>query len=176
MSAAIAASPAAQRLPVWRDPAEWAKTTNVVAILIALSLPWSTSLVGIFSFIWLAAVAPTLDFRLFLQSLKRPISALPIALFVLALIGTLWSDASWGARLYAMGPVAKLLVLPFLCPVLRTHPPLLQQLAPRRSSLHCRTINSRSHRSQHLLSRARRQECHTMTVRYCWTILAKVDL
>ena len=53
------------------------------------------------------AVAPTLDFRLFLQSLKRPICALPIALFVLALVGTLWSDASWGARLYAVGPVVE---------------------------------------------------------------------
>ena len=74
------------------------KRADILAVLIALSLPWSTSLVGIFSFFWLAAVAPTLDFRLFLQSLKRPICALPIALFVLALVGTLWSDASWGAR------------------------------------------------------------------------------
>ena len=106
--------PASPPLPAWRDPAAWARAADIFAVLIALSLPWSTSLVGIFSFIWLAAVAPTLDFRLFLQSLKRPISALPIALFVLAAAGTLWSGASWGARLYAVGPVAKLLVLPFL--------------------------------------------------------------
>jgi len=106
--------PASPPLPLWRDPAAWAKAADILAALIALSLPWSTSLVGIFSIIWLAAVAPTLDFRLFLQSLKRPISALPIALFVLALVGTLWSGASWGARLYAVGPVAKLLVMPFL--------------------------------------------------------------
>ena len=59
-------------------------------------------------------VAPTLDFRRFLQSLKRPISALPIALFVLALVGTLWSDAPWGARFYALSPATKLLVLPLL--------------------------------------------------------------
>ncbi|MGN1289374.1 MAG: O-antigen ligase family protein, partial [Bradyrhizobium sp.] len=38
----------------------------------------------------------------------------PIALFCLALVGTLWSDAAWGARLYAVGPTAKLLVLPVL--------------------------------------------------------------
>jgi O-antigen ligase len=106
--------PASPYLPVWRDPAAWAKAADIFAVLIALSLPWSTSLVGIFSFIWLAVVVPTLDFRLFLQSLTRPINALPIALFVLAAVGTLWSDASWGARLYAVGPVAKLLVLPFL--------------------------------------------------------------
>ena len=84
MNAAAATSPAnppaSPPLPAWRDPAAWAKAADIFAVLIALALPWSTSLVGIFSFIWLAAVAPTLDFRLFLQSLKRPISALPIGL------------------------------------------------------------------------------------------------
>ena len=114
MSAAATTSPASQALPVWRDPAAWAKTSDIVAVLIALSLPWSTSLVGIFAAIWLVTVAPTLDFRRFLQSLKRPISALPIALFVLALVGTLWSDAPWGARSYALSPATKLLVLPLL--------------------------------------------------------------
>jgi O-antigen ligase len=39
---------------------------------------------------------------------------LPIALFLLAAIGTLWSDAPWAARVYAVGPAAKLLVLPGL--------------------------------------------------------------
>jgi hypothetical protein len=46
--------------------------------------------------------------------LRRPICAAPIALFVLAVLGTLWSDAPWGARLYAVSPTAKLLVLPLL--------------------------------------------------------------
>jgi O-antigen ligase len=114
VSAAVTTSPASQALPVWRDPAAWAKTSDIVAVLIALSLPWSTSLVGIFAAIWLVTVVPTLDFRRFLQSLKRPISALPIALFVLALVGTLWSDAPWGARSYALSPATKLLVLPLL--------------------------------------------------------------
>jgi O-antigen ligase len=64
--------------------------------------------------VFLVTVAPTLDFKAFLQSLKRPICALPIALFVLALVGTLWSDAPWGARTYALSPATKLLVLPLL--------------------------------------------------------------
>ena len=62
----------------------------------------------------LIAMAPFLDVGAFLQSLKRPICAAPIALFVLAVVGSLWSDAPWGARLYAIGPTAKLLVLPVL--------------------------------------------------------------
>ena len=114
MSTDATTSLASPVLPVWRDPVAWAKTADIFAVLIALSLPWSTSLTGIFVAAWLVTVAPTLDIRLFLESLKRPISALPIALFALALLGTLWSDASWGARLYAVSPTAKLLVLPIL--------------------------------------------------------------
>ena len=109
-----AAAPAAVVVPPWRDPAAWAKTADIFAVLIALSLPWSTSLVGIFVVAWIVTVAPTLDPRLFLESLKRPICALPIALVALAVLGTLWSDAPWHARLYAVSPTAKLLVLPVL--------------------------------------------------------------
>jgi O-antigen ligase len=95
----------------WRDPAAAA---DIFAVLTALALPWSTSLTAIFVLCWLAAVAWTLDYKVFLESLRRPICALPIAIFALAVAGTLWSDASWGARLYAIGPTAKLLVLPGL--------------------------------------------------------------
>jgi O-antigen ligase len=99
---------------LWRDPAAWATTADVFVILIAVSLPWSTSLVAIFAAALLVAMCPFLDVGAFLQSLKRPICALPIALFALAVVGTLWSDAPWGARLYAIGPTAKLLALPVL--------------------------------------------------------------
>jgi O-antigen ligase len=99
---------------LWRDPAAWVTTVDVFAILIAVSLPWSTSLVAIFSAALLVSMAPFLDVNAFLQSLKRPICLLPIGLLVLAAVGTLWSDAPWGARLYAISPTAKLLVLPVL--------------------------------------------------------------
>ena len=98
----------------WRDPAAWRTTVDVVAILLAVSLPWSTSLVSILGVVMLITMVPFLDVERLLQILKRPISLTPIALFLLALVGTLWSDAAWGARLYAVGPAAKLLVLPAL--------------------------------------------------------------
>jgi hypothetical protein len=104
--------PALWRL--WRDPAAWATAVDVFAILVAVSLPWSTSLVAIFSTALLVSMMPFLQVSAFLRSLKRPASFLPIALFVLAVAGTLWSDVPWGARLYAVGPTAKLLVLPLL--------------------------------------------------------------
>ncbi|MGT2434834.1 O-antigen ligase family protein [Bradyrhizobium betae] len=97
-----------------RSPAAWSETVDLFAILTVASLPWSTSLVAIFNAAFLVCMVPFLDLRAFLQSLRRPIAAAPIALFVLALLGTLWSDAAWGTRLYAVGPTVKLLVLPVL--------------------------------------------------------------
>ncbi len=114
MSAVARESVPALLLRLWRDPAAWSATVDIFAILVAASLPWSTSLVAIFVVAVVVSMAPFLDVRAFVQSLKRPIAALPIALFVLAVVGTLWSNAPWSERLYAVGPAAKLLMLPLL--------------------------------------------------------------
>jgi O-antigen ligase len=111
---AAAREPVSGLWRLWRDPAAWATTVDVFVILVALSLPWSTTLVAIFAAALLVSMCPFLDVRAFLQSLRRPICALPVALFCLAAVGTLWSDAPWSTRLYAVGPIAKLLMLPVL--------------------------------------------------------------
>jgi len=98
----------------WRDPAAWMTTADIVAVLLAAALPWSTSLVAIFAVALVVVMLPTIDAGDLIASLKRPICAAPLALFVLALAGTLWSDARWGLRLYAVAPTAKLLLLPLL--------------------------------------------------------------
>jgi O-antigen ligase len=98
----------------FRSRAAWGETVDLFAILTVASLPWSTSLTAIFNAMFLVCMVPFLDVRAFLQSLRRPIVAVPIALVLLALVGTLWSDAAWGARLYAVNPTVKLLVLPVL--------------------------------------------------------------
>jgi O-antigen ligase len=97
-----------------KDPAAWVTTADVVAVLLALSLPWSTSLVGIFGVALVLVMLPAIDAGTFIASLKRPVCVAPIALFLLALIGTLWSDARWGMRFYSVAPTAKLLLLPLL--------------------------------------------------------------
>ncbi|OKO90152.1 ligase [Bradyrhizobium sp. NAS80.1] len=97
-----------------RSPAAWSETADLFAILTVASLPWSTSLTAIFNAMFLICMVPFLDLKAFLQSLRRPIAAAPLALFLLALVGTLWSDAAWGARFYAVNPTVKLLVLPVL--------------------------------------------------------------
>lgn len=103
-----------ESLSVWNDPIVRILYVDLIAVLVAAVLPWSTSGVAIGMVLWLVALAATLELRAFLRSLRRPICALPIALFALATLGTLWSDAPWGARLYALSPVTKLLALPFL--------------------------------------------------------------
>ena len=98
----------------WHDPAARILNVDLLAVAMAFLLPWSTTGVVILVFLWIIALAPTLKPRAFFQSLKRPICLAPIAIFVLALAGTLWSEAPWDARLHAVGPTAKLLVLPLL--------------------------------------------------------------
>ncbi|QWG17425.1 O-antigen ligase family protein [Bradyrhizobium sediminis] len=101
-------------LPARFSPAAWILSVDLLTVLIAVLLPWSTSGVAIAAVLWLIALVPAIELRAFWRSLMRPVSALPIAIFALALAGTLWSEAAWGARLYAVGPAAKLLVLPLL--------------------------------------------------------------
>ena len=112
MSSSVAASQILRVLR--RDPAFWVPAADIFAMLTALALPWSTSLVAIFVLCWLGSVALTMDYRVFAQSLKHPMCFLPFALVGLALLGTLWSDAPWNERLYAVGPTLKFLVLPGL--------------------------------------------------------------
>jgi O-antigen ligase len=98
----------------WHDPAARILNVDLLAVLIAVVLPWSTTGVVIFTALWIVALIPTLEADAFLRSLKRPVCALPVALFALALVGTLWSNVTWAERLYAVGPAEKLLVLPLL--------------------------------------------------------------
>ncbi len=89
MNGSVVSSPVSPARPVWRDPQAWIKAADISAVLIALALPWSTSLVGIFSVVWVICVVPTIDVRAFVALLKRPICVLPVALFALAVVGTL---------------------------------------------------------------------------------------
>jgi len=93
--------------------------TDLAAAGIALLLPWSTTGTIILIGLWLVAVSFTLDVKLLADSFKRPFNFWPLALVAIAIVGTLWSEANWGARLYAVSPVGKFLVLPFAFPAAR---------------------------------------------------------
>lgn len=95
------------------DPAARIFNVDLLAALIAILLPWSTTGTTIAIGLWVLALLFT-DLRGLPRSLLRPACALPIALVAVALLGTLWSDAPWLVRLHGVGPAAKLLVLPLL--------------------------------------------------------------
>jgi len=117
MSGGAAAAPAPEWLEWWRAfrrPAFWMPVADAFAVLTAFSLPWSTSLVGIFSACWLGSAALIVDYPAYFRSLRQPVCALPFALFALAAIGTLWSTAPWNERVHGLGPALKLLFLPGL--------------------------------------------------------------
>ncbi len=100
---------------IWRNTAAWTKAADIAVVLVAISLPWSTSLVAIFAVVWLLLLIPTIDLQSFLVTMKQPACSTPLLLFALAVVGTLWAvDAPWAARLSGINPVAKLLAIPFL--------------------------------------------------------------
>ena len=94
MSVSVEAAPMSLVRRYWRDRALWTTIADVFAILAALTLPWSTSLVAIFVALWLGAVTWVMDWRAYARLLKQPVCYLPLALAGLAVIGTLWSDAA----------------------------------------------------------------------------------
>jgi O-antigen ligase len=92
----------------------WLLCVDIYPALVAASIPWSTSAVAIFMVIWFIVLIPTIEPRRFLEVLKGPVCWLPLAFVGLALVGTLWADGPWSARLQGISPVTKLLAIPFL--------------------------------------------------------------
>jgi O-antigen ligase len=107
-------SPWLDRFQIWRRSTTWLLAADIAAVLIAASLPWSTSATSILVVLWLIVVIPTIDWEAFVQDLADPAHAWPIMLLALAVLGTLWADGSWATRLHGIKPVAKLLLIPFL--------------------------------------------------------------
>ncbi|VIO75041.1 O-antigen ligase family protein [Bradyrhizobium ivorense] len=111
----------AQSAPRWRDrirgwsgSAAYLGVNDTLIVLAAAALPWSTTALTVFLLLWLVAVIPTIDWEQFILDLATPACALPVALVALALLGLLWSEASWAERLHGLKPLGKLLLLPFL--------------------------------------------------------------
>lgn len=98
----------------WHNPVARILNIDLLAVGLAALLPWSTSGVLIFALLWIVALIPTFDWRVFLRLLQQPIYFTPIAIFALAVLGTLWSVAPGEAKLDALGSTTKLLILPLL--------------------------------------------------------------
>jgi O-antigen ligase len=102
------------RVGAWRYSAVYSRCIDILAATTAASLPWSTTATGILVALWIVVLVPTVDWGEFSLNLSHPACALPLAFFVLAMVGVLWSEGPWSASLHGINPVSKLLVIPLL--------------------------------------------------------------
>ena len=85
-----------------------------LAVVTAVSLPWSTSATGILVALWLIVLIPTLDWRALRQVVVTPTGGLPVLLVLLGAAGMLWADVIWAERWDGLVSFLKLLVIPLL--------------------------------------------------------------
>lgn len=85
-----------------------------LAVAVAISLPWSTSVTSILVALWLVALLPTLDAAGLRSALAAPAGGLPVVLWALGLVGMLWGEVEFAERVYIFGGFHKLLMIPLL--------------------------------------------------------------
>lgn len=83
-------------------------------MVLAASLPWSTSATSILVVVWALALIPTLTWADVRHELSTAAGGLPVLLFLLGAFGMIWADVPWDARLGGLSGFLKLLVLPLL--------------------------------------------------------------
>jgi hypothetical protein len=97
------------------DAASWrSSASDWLAAAAIFTLPWSTSATSILIVAWLVVVIPSLDWPTVQRHVRVPAVYLPIALWLLACLGTLWADVAWATRLDGLRAFHKLLLIPLL--------------------------------------------------------------
>jgi len=96
------------------DPQTLARLADWLAVGVAVSLPWSTSVSGILIALWLAAVLPSMNVDMVRRELMTAAGGLPVLLWVLAAVGMVWADVTWSERIVGLGKFHRLLVIPLL--------------------------------------------------------------
>ncbi|MDO8877119.1 MAG: O-antigen ligase family protein [Pseudolabrys sp.] len=87
---------------------------DVFAVLLAASLPWSTSATGILTVLWLLAFIPVCDLTRLRRIALSPAGGLPLMLVALGALGMLWADVAWAERANGISSFLKLLFIPLL--------------------------------------------------------------
>ena len=75
------------------DEATRRRVVDWLTVLLAVSLPWSTSATGILSVLWLVAVLFTLTWE-DRDVLFTPAGGLPVLLVLLGIAGMAWADVN----------------------------------------------------------------------------------
>ena len=101
-------------MPLAFDRARLASVADWLAVGVAVAMPWSISASQILTAAWLFALIPTLDVTEMRRELRSAAGALPVLLWLLALIGMLWASVPWSERYAGLEGFHKLLVIPLL--------------------------------------------------------------
>src|SRR5262245_63925197 len=91
--------------------ATWA---DILAVAIAVSLPWSTSATGILVGVWFFTLLPFLRWDEIRREILTSAGGLPVLLVLLGIAGMLWADVPWPERWRGLDSFLKLLAIPFL--------------------------------------------------------------
>ncbi len=90
------------------------QAADCLAVAVAVSLPWSTSVSIILIVVWLVAVLPTLAVADVRRELLTAAGGLPVLLWLLAAVGMLWADVPWAERVDGLDGFHRLLAIPLL--------------------------------------------------------------
>src|SRR5215469_4969895 len=96
------------------DHAILLRLADWLAVLVGITLPWSTTATGISIAAWLFVLLLTLDVASVRRELASASGGLPVVLWCLGLIGMLWADVSWTERFQGLGSFHRLLLIPLL--------------------------------------------------------------
>ena len=91
-----------------------ATVADILAVAIAVSLPWSTSATSILVGFWILAVAPVCRWDELRREILTPTGGLPVLLVLLGVAGTLWADVALIERWKGLESFLKLLAIPLL--------------------------------------------------------------
>ena len=96
------------------DRTRLAKIADGLAVTVAVSLPWSTSVTGILLVLLLLALISTVDWPDVRRELVTAAGGLPVLLVALGVLGMTWADVSLGERWGGVTSFFRLLVIPLL--------------------------------------------------------------
>ena len=91
-----------------------ATVADVLAVAIAVSLPWSTSATAILVGLWFFTLVPVLRWDELRREILTPAGGLPVLLVLLGVAGMLWADVTLLERWKGLDSFLKLLAIPFL--------------------------------------------------------------
>ena len=87
---------------------------DILAVAIAVSLPWSTSATGILVGLWFFTLVPVLRWNDLRRKILTPAGGLPVLLVLLGVAGMLWADVTLLERWKGLDSFLKLLAIPLL--------------------------------------------------------------